>query len=169
MSFDASVGGVASNCYVTVEQALAFFAGELGASAFVDATLATQQTALRTATSWLDRLDWIGYRSTRTQRLKWPRAIPVEIDEQIVRLDEIPPRLVRATCRLALRLLQAPDVLEPLAPDIVTRERVGPIETEYGSGSIAPRQRIGLARFPDVLSELGPLLEQGGGWVVARA
>lgn len=169
MPLVATPGAPDANSYVSLADALAFCEGELGVGAFTGAAASQQEAALRTATTWLDRLSFIGSKTSEGQALKWPRAVGVEIDERTVGLNEIPPRLVRCTVRLAVRLLQSPDVLDALPAQVAVREKVGPIETEFGSGSIAPRTRVGLYRFPDVLSELAPLLVGGGAMTVARA
>lgn len=165
MPLVATPGAIDANSYVDVPTALAFCEGELGVGAFTGADEATQEAALRTATTWLDRLDFLGSKTTRGQSLKWPRAVGVEIDERTVQLDEIPPRLVRCTVRLAVRLLQAPDVLDARDPRKVVVERVGPIATEFDRNA---SDRVGLYRFPDVLSELTPLLAGGGALSVVR-
>lgn len=170
----AVAGAPDANSYVTVEEADAFLAAELGVAAWpassTGADLETKQKALITATRQLDRLAerFIGSPTSQTQALAWPRSVP-QLDERTVQPTEIPPRVQRCTIRLAVRLLQAPEVLTPLPDRIVTRKKIGPLETEYGTGSIAPRERIAWMRFPDVLAELQPLLEGGLGLQVHRA
>lgn len=166
MPLVATPGAIDANSYVDVPTALAFCEGELGVAAFTSAPTATQEAALRTATTWLDRLDYVGFKTADTQALKWPRSVGVKIDERTVQLSEIPPRLVRCTVRLAVRLLQSPDVLAARDLRKVVLERVGPIQTEFDRNA---SDRVGLYRFPDVLSELQPLLAGGGALTVVRA
>ena len=174
MALSATPGAPDANSYVTVEEADAFLSAELGVAAWPASStgpdLDTKARALITATRQLDRLAerFIGSPTSQTQALAWPRSVPA-IDERTVDAGTIPPRLKRCTIRLAVRLLQAPEVLTPLAERIVTRKKIGPLETEYGTGSITPRERIAWMRFPDVLAELQPLLAGGLGLEVQRA
>jgi hypothetical protein len=166
----ATPGAPDANSYVTVEAADAFLAAELGAATWpassTGADRDTKERALITATRQLDRLAgrFIGALTWQGQALAWPRSVPA-IDERTVDPTTIPPRVQRACIRLALRLLQAPDVLAPDDEREVVRKKIGPLETEYAPGA----RRSGWARFPDVLAELGDLLDGGTGLTVARA
>jgi hypothetical protein len=162
----ATPAAIDANSYVTVAQADAFFAGELGTAAW-DAltTAAAKERALRAATTWLDRIEtYVGTRTTEVQALKWPRIAP-RIDEQFVEAYEMPPRLIRATCRLALGLLET-GAQAPRAQREAVREKVGPIEIEYATGSVSGETFVGLARYPLVLSELEGLTMRAGNRVV---
>ena len=116
--------------------------------------------ALREASAYLDATFgnlYRGSRSTVTQGLLWPRvtrteldlsdfdsaadllAAQAETDTVIVGADglqlaALPMQIIAATIELAVRALAS-----RLAPDVgqlgwLKREKVGPIETEYGSG-----------------------------------
>jgi hypothetical protein len=156
VAIDATVGGETANSYVSVSAATAFFAGELDAVAWDAADTATKERALRAATTMLEALDYIGARATTTQALRWPRQVGVSVDERPVSTTAMPPRLVRATCRLALGLLTEPPEIVRDAQSI-KMEKVGPIQTEYVTGADGAVERVGLQKYPLVLTELAPL------------
>lgn len=78
MAFDATVGGASSNSYAEIASADDFFVTRLNSSVWSASDDATKQSALVTATSQLDRLQYIGEPATKTQALSWPREfVPV--------------------------------------------------------------------------------------------
>ena len=163
----ATPGGIDANSYVTLAEANDFLGAELGVAAWAAADQDTRERALITATRQLDRLAnrFIGFIASESQALAWPRSVPA-IDERSIDASTIPPRVRRACIRLAAALLDDPAALDALSAQPVVREKVGPIEVEYqGTGAT----RVGWARFPGVLAELGPLLDGGMGLQVVRA
>jgi hypothetical protein len=166
----ATAGGSTSNTYVTQADATTYFEGHPFASAWTSASTGNKDIALAYATRILDRVEWAGVKGSTssgalTQALAFPRrwvptleigASPEYISEDFVDQsvgyydeDTIPTPLVRATCELALALLNA-GTSDPFDQDAsrIKSETVGPISTEWFDSQDAVR---GLARFPHVL------------------
>jgi hypothetical protein len=110
----------------------------------------------------IDTLDWIGARATAEQELEWPRT-DTDYSE-----TAWPTRLVNAVIEQFFVDAVAGNVgadatTDPLTPDVaasnVKREKVGPIETEYFTPTVATDQITSVARFaPIVQSLLAPLI-----------
>lgn len=161
ISIDATVGGASANSYVTLAEADAFMTGRLNASAWeTDATTDDRNRALVEATRHLSALDWSGYRTDATQALAWPRQWARDPDsptQAYYSTTVIPERLKRATYQLALAYIKqgTNDVAAFDVTRDVKREKVDVIETEY-ENAVWPGE--GLARYPDVIREIRPLL-----------
>lgn len=145
MAFTVEDGTIVAgaNAYVTVAYADDYHT-ERGNSLWTGSDTVKQQAIVR-ATDYIDgrySSRFIGYITDATQALCWPRTDAASYDT-----DEIPEPLKRACAEYALRALS-----QSLAPDpvidasgyskVVTRRRVGPIETYYqvdsnGIGSIS--------------------------------
>lgn len=119
MAFDATIGGVLSNSYVTLAYANLFFENFLLPNAWDEATPDDQERALMTATQWLEEYDYASRPATTTQALKFPAVSIFDEDGNLV-VDsgntpalilgiydetEIPVPLLKATCELAYYLL----------------------------------------------------------------
>jgi hypothetical protein len=72
MALTTTVAGASSNSYATLEEAAAYFGTTTRADAWNSLTV-DPEAALRDAMPFLESLAWIGYRSTQTQALEWPR------------------------------------------------------------------------------------------------
>lgn len=191
MAIDATVGGATSNAYCLASDGDAYFAGRLFASAWTNATQQQKEAALIYATTLLDREKWVGTKgsttvSSYTQALAWPRrwAPSLEFDQQEDYIAEyfvdltvayysslvIPQPIIRATCELALALLQAGTTdpfVDANGTRNIKREKVDVIETEY----LDVQQRTrGLGLFPQVIALIAPLLrtQSGAGAGVER-
>lgn len=148
-----------------------------------------REGALREASTYLDATYgglYLGSRSTTTQGLLWPRvnrtllnpadytvyadfvAAQAALDTVITGADglelaSLPVQIVNAAIELAVRALSG-----PLAPDIdpatpwIKREKVGPLETEYGGAG--PAVLGGSYGFVDTM--LAPVLNgaRNGSW-----
>lgn len=72
------------------------------------------------------------------QSLQWPRY-PVYIDGFLIGSNTIPNELKNAQSQLSMEVFAGVDVLPTTSGSFVTKEKVGPIETEYsesvGTGS----------------------------------
>ncbi|MEM7444295.1 MAG: DnaT-like ssDNA-binding protein [Pseudomonadota bacterium] len=116
--------------------------------------VAAKEAALRKATDYLGqvyRLRWLGARVDDGQALDWPRT-----GFDAIGSDVVPGEVRRAAAELALMALGA-DLNPPLERGgRVTREKVGPIETEFADG--AP----GRTRYPAIDGLLAPLLARPG-------
>ena len=78
MAFDYTIGGVNSNSYASSVATDEWMATRLNNTAWIDANESQRMSALVTGTSQLDRLQYIGEPTTKTQRLSWPRQfVPV--------------------------------------------------------------------------------------------
>ena len=112
MGFDASVGGVASNSYVTLAAAGEYFLGRLSASEWDDADEPDRESALMMATARLDMEPFIGLPVTTTQRLQWPRYGVPDRNGWLYATDAIPRPVQEATFELALAALKDPTLFE---------------------------------------------------------
>lgn len=90
-----------------------------------------KEAALRIATRYLDsNYTWLGEIVNQDQLLDWPRYAVVDRDGRGYDSDEIPIALKDALCELAYQQSQAAlDVADTSRK--VTREKLGPMETEY--------------------------------------
>jgi hypothetical protein len=183
MAFDATLGGPAATSYATQAFAEDYFGDRLFVSAWENADEQQRRQALTQATAWLDKLAWEGMKATTAQRLAWPRAYAPTQEPSFADafptsaklLDararyypetEIPLPILEATCELALALLG--ETADPSARDAaegITREKVGPLETEYAAPLV---RKQGLARFPAVWTRIQPLLRHAHGGTVTR-
>jgi len=66
---------VGDNSYIGSLDAAEYFAGRIGGEAFTAATSAEQEKALRTATTRIDRLIFVGKKADPDQKLQFPRAL----------------------------------------------------------------------------------------------
>lgn len=102
----------------------------LGNAAWTGST-AVKEAALRNATVYLEqayRTRWIGNRNIYTQALSWPRW-NAQVDGFPVRTDAVPPEVANACADLALKALAGE--LNADLTRAITREKVGPLETDY--------------------------------------
>jgi hypothetical protein len=175
-AIDATVGGSASNSYLS----LADFAtladnGPLSA-VFTAASVDDRTRALLQATERLDLEAWTGVRVSQSQALAWPRNYAVDPDrtntnvgstfarpyDLVVYLPSttIPDRIRSATAELALLMLQAGVGVDLFAVDETrdyVRTKVDVLEVEYAT---AGRDREdALSRFPRVMRAVAPLLD----------
>ncbi len=130
-----------------------------------------KEQALRRATDYMEQAygdSWAGYRYGAVQALSWPRYnVPYKDLARDGRLyypetygagyypvDAVPVAVVRACAELALRAASgelAPDIG---TTDLVKREKVGPIETEYVVGAAYVRYRaIDMMLLPFLVSK----------------
>ena len=71
---DATVGGTTANSYLSIAAADTLTETMLGTLAWTSATSDQKTRALITGTRDLDKLTWIGSRTSETQALDWPRT-----------------------------------------------------------------------------------------------
>lgn len=166
MALDATTGGASADSFVTLAAADTYFDTRLNVTGWTGATDANQERALKSATRELNLLMWQGARVTTTQALAWPREgcpdpdASGTADDAYYEDDEIPGRVVTATCELALAYLNAGTTDLTLADQNagVIRKKVGPLETEWSDGA----RVAGWQRFPLVGDAIGPLLSGEG-------
>lgn len=183
MPLDATVGGSAATSYVSLSAAEVYLGDRLFASAWDNADETERARALIQATGWLDQLAWEGIRTNTAQRLAWPRQWAPMLEPGLGLIattraladdrvqywpgDAVPRPILEATCELALALLgESSDPAGRDAGEGITREKVGPLETEYASPTL---RKQGLARYPAVWTRIQPLLRHAQGGTVTRA
>lgn len=149
--------------YASVSDATAYHAARGNPAAWSSASLAAQETALRSATDYIERKyasRWKGQRWLSTQRLAWPRS-RVEVDAMLLPLSPLPRELREATFEMALRYVSGTTELIPdvTSPGTIKEEsvKVGEIETKtvYMGGKIQQTD------FAEVRVLIAPLVESG--------
>jgi hypothetical protein len=129
-----------------------------------------KEQALRRATQYMEqayRLRWHGYRTTNVQALSWPRSeVPIpdspgRFAGYYTYVDEysVPSEVSRACIDLAVRAA-AGELLADQSQQ-VTREKIGPIETEYTPYGTQAKQ------YPAITSLLAPYFQYAPGTVTA--
>jgi hypothetical protein len=133
MAFDASVGGTASNSYVTVAEATAYFEASFGRSAW--ASSADQEALLISATRYLDLyLDWDGMRVSQDQALEWPRTGAYDKTGCEYSSTIIPMPVKFATYELAYHMLVNGDL--SFEDQSIDRVKVGSIDVQFTERSV---------------------------------
>jgi hypothetical protein len=102
----ATAKDVAANSYCDEDFASNYFDGRLNSDAW-SADPSLQPTALVMATNRLEQEKYKGTRTTQAQALKFPRIGVTDDDGLALNPDLVPLDVQKATCELALALLQA--------------------------------------------------------------
>lgn len=121
---------VGTDSYVSLEDALAYHNARNNSAWSTASSEALREAALRKATQYLDdNYSWLGTIADTSQELGWPRTGVYDKENRL--LSDIPKKIERATCELALIALDGP--LEPVEEKggRVKREKVEGLETEY--------------------------------------
>lgn len=156
--------GVANaNSYATVEFADAYFE-DRGNTDWTGDDAAKQKVLVR-ATDYVEGrfgLRFIGEQKTLTQSLSWPRYYAAPYED-----DVIPLKLQKAVCEYAVRAISG-----KLAPDlevtdsghsvVITKEKVGPIETEYAKANEFAQAAV-FRPYPEADMLLAGLLDSASG------
>ena len=102
----------------------------------LDATEEAKVAALVKACDLLETYSYRGIRTYETQSLQFPRLDCVPRGAYLpIPLDKIPTSLKRAQMAAAVSSAQGIDLQPVVQPGgFVTKEKVGPIETEYADG-----------------------------------
>lgn len=157
VALDATVGGTASNSYLTESEASTYLEeNRLFTTAWTSADYETRVKALIWATKILDTsYDWVGAKQEYEQALRWPRSGAIDPDGDAYLNDEIPQPLKDAVSELALSLLAKDRTLDPpLAIAGISHAKVGSIEVTVDSMNLEEL-------LPDyvktLLSDLGDL------------
>lgn len=109
MALETTVAGPNADSYGSLTEADSYFDNKrLNSDAWDDALQADQEQAMRYATIMLDQLDYVGYASTDTQALKWPRYANEALTELIrnYAINTIPAPIKYAQFEIALWLLE---------------------------------------------------------------
>lgn len=131
-------GLATAESYISVADADTYHSNR-GNTDWAALTTTVKEQLLRKATDYMVavyRLRWDGYRYVNTQSLDWPRIyVPVRdicsvnAYPQYVDFDVVPQQVKDACADLALKA-NSETLLEDQS-QVVTREKVGPIEVEY--------------------------------------
>lgn len=171
MALDATIGGASADSFVSVADADTYIDTRLNVTAWTGAATADKERALKSATRELNLLAYQGVRYTTTQALAWPRDGCPNPDasggeDAFYDEDVIPERIEIATTELALQYLKAgtTDLSEADPQAGVIRKKIGPLDTEWASGTA---HVTGWAKYPIIGDALGPLLaaQPGTSWV----
>ena len=140
LAFDATPSGAASNSYVSVEDAQAYFDGRLNTAAWDAAVEGTREKALVAATARLEQEGYCGWRTDDDQRLKWPRDGARDEDGVTFSSTAVPDRVKFATAELALHMLTAgtTDTHAPSGLEAFKSLSVGPIDLQLRDIAPAP-------------------------------
>jgi len=127
------------------------------------------EAALRRATTYIDTMfrdRFRGYRTRgRIQRLEWPREFTGWLrGVPITQRNEVPYEVISATYEAAYReVLEPRSLMRDITPSqMVVREKVGPLETEYAAASASSAQVV----VPIIEKILSPVLNGMGGMTV---
>jgi hypothetical protein len=105
MAFDSTVGGAASNSYVSRTEANLYFTDRLNTDTWDAASNDLKDNALVMATLRLDLEEYVGSRASETQNLSWPRY-GVYVDGVYQDSAAIPRQVKEATYEMALALMK---------------------------------------------------------------
>lgn len=133
-TIDAAPGSASANSFATRAEADAYFAGRVGAGAWEDATAYRRDQALITATRRLNALRYVGYKTSDTQALVWPRIGAFDESDYEYDTATVPAPVKEATFEAALKILaDSADGSDPLADSELAqfdRAKVGPLEVD---------------------------------------
>lgn len=108
IALDASIGGAASNSYVTLVEANAYFEASYGKTSWTDSVPVddVKNQLLISATQILDTyFKWTGVPTSETQALAWPQRGAYDRNGLLYADDIIPQTLKIAVYELAYHLL----------------------------------------------------------------
>jgi hypothetical protein len=117
------------NSCISVANANDYFASRLRNSAWINASDADKTSALIAATREIDRLSFVGYVTSQSQSLAWPRSSVREREGRIIDSNATPTAITNATCEWALTLLSAEHTDTPA----IKTKRVGDLAITYAS------------------------------------
>ena len=161
MALEASVGGAAANSYVTQAAASSYFTNRLDVAEWTAASSSDKDAALMMATARLEAESYVGYKTSFTQRLSWPRFSTYDRDDMLYASDAIPLVIQQATFELALALLREPTLLGDTGLE-------GFQNVKLGSLDVTPRN-LAASQLPAFVKQLiQPVRASGSGTHVAR-
>jgi hypothetical protein len=118
--------------YADVTYGDAYFAERLGAEAWDDADAADKLKALKQATAQIDLLPLVGEKcdTTTPQAREFPRDLDAGCADGS---GDVPDEVARATCEVAIALLEGKSLRSLSEGANVKSERVGDASVQYGS------------------------------------
>ena len=162
MSLDATVSGASANSYGTLAVAQTYFDDRLYTTTWDAANQDQQEAALQMACAQIDALQFVGYVTSYTQALQWPRVGVTDRNGQAISSSTIPTLVKNAQCELALTLLN--DAGLSGNGDLDAFEQV-----TLGSLSVTPKQGRAGSLPKTIKQMLAPFLVAGVGIPVYRA
>jgi len=133
LTIDATVGGIATNSYVTVAETDAYHEEHLYGTAWTSADAEKKKAAIIWASKLLDdQVTWRGFKYNLDQALGWPRSNAFDRDNQFIDVDEIPKGVKRAAMEMA-RLLLESDRTAAAGTEGFSKIKVGSIELAIDS------------------------------------
>lgn len=136
LTVENGTGLASAESYTSVSGADTYHTAYGNPAAWSGATTAVKETALRTATQYLDAvygLRWKGLRANEGQGLDWPRANAEDYDGYVIASTSLPADLENANSILALAHVNGdtlvPDIADPSAIKR-TRSKIAVLETE---------------------------------------
>lgn len=159
VTLDAVPTSATANAYADEAYATAYFEARLRATEWQSAPTLTRLAALIQATQLLDLyVDWNGARASASQPLAWPRS-DVEVkdtDDVTFAINIFPDFLKKATCEMALALLQS-DLLKDPRTGLASLSVTGGVSMVF---SRSDRKEV----IPDMVS----MLIRGYGYISRR-
>ena len=156
--------GVANaNSYIS-EAAARVFAESVGLPLPVDSEAC--KAALLAAMPYLESQPWQGQRSDPTQALSWPRKLVIINGDELPN-NIVPQNIQKAQVQAASMGSTGTDLFPTISGQFVTKEKVGPIETEYSDEYLQTWD--GRSIFSAIDVYLTPYLNWVGGYRLSPA
>lgn len=131
----------------------------------LDLTLPTDAQELASvllqAMPYLESQPWQGQRATTVQALAWPRKLVI-INGVELSASVVPTPIKQAQVVAASMINAGIDLLPTISGQVVTKEKVGPIETEYSDQYLGTWN--GQSIFASIDIYLQPFLNLVGGY-----
>lgn len=137
MALDATVGGPASNSYLTRNEAIAYFETRLHSAAWTALTDDQKDASLIWATRLIDTsLCFTGSAATSTQALAWPRTGMTSRNGFAIANNVIPQDLKNVVAEMALRTASAdPTATSEAEAAGLSELKAGPVTLKFADFS----------------------------------
>jgi hypothetical protein len=146
-TLDATVGGAASNSYVTRAGAQLYMDTRTDVSAWTAAADADKDRALIMATYRLEQEEYLGAIRSYDQALKWPRGGLTDEDGRLYDPDAIPAPIQRACTALALAILAGGVTLADSGLEAFINVQVGSLNVTPRAARVAGTLPADVQRF----------------------
>jgi hypothetical protein len=129
----ATPGAADANSYLTLAEAVAYFASRLHTTVWDAAVDATREKALIMATKWIDALScFTGAAASSTQALKWPRTGMTGLTGHSISSSIIPQTLKDATAEFAQQLISSDRTVDSaVETQGITSIKAGPVQLGF--------------------------------------